>query len=223
MKRPGSKSDIVVPAKYVPPGGTTNMKKALLILGIIAVLSIELYAAYAVFHPHVSAGYRAYFIDRTTSDWCPRHYAATPEQGIVFGKPCWPEFVDTTVGFSNQEDWGRWTDANMNPSPKILMTRKFSGPLCVEIMAHPSPAEHGKKVVVAFGENTGEMTLADPQFVTYKISFPDAKPADWLEFRFAERVPRDQDISPGSQDPRALGMALASVRILPHTCSETTE
>ncbi len=199
------------------------MKAALLIFGILVLLSIELYAAYAVLHPHVSAGYRAYFIDRTTLDWCPRHYAATPEQGIIFGKPCWPEFVDTALGFSHQEDWGRWTDANMNPAPTILLDRKFSGPLCVEIVAHPSPAEHGKKVVVALGDSTGEIVLADPQFATYRVSFPDATPADTLQLRFAEKVPRDQEVSPGSQDPRALGMAMASLKILPHACGETTQ
>src|ERR1700761_550832 len=120
------------------------LKLSLRIAAVVGLLSLELYAVYAVLHPRVSPEYRAYYIDRVTDDWNPPHYAATPESGIVFGKEGWPDFVRSSVGFSHREDWGRWTDSGLQRTPALRMTREFSGPLCIQLTAHPSLAEQGR-------------------------------------------------------------------------------
>lgn len=194
------------------------LQKGIQLLLILIVVAVELFAAYAVLHPHVSAAYRAYYIDRTTNDWVPRHYSATPESGILFGRPGWPDFVEFTTGFSTQEDWGRWTDSNMTDTPKIVTARQFSGPLCIEMVAHPSAPELNKPLTVTFGKLSQRVLLSSPDLVTYKFSFDDAPPANTIEFHFADRVPRNNEVFPESPDPRALGLALASLKILPHTC-----
>jgi hypothetical protein len=195
------------------------MKTAIVITGIVMLLAIELCAAYAVLHPHMSAEYRAYYIDRTTNDWVPRHYPATPESGIVFGKPGWPGFVESTYGFSTQEDWGRWTDSNLADSAKIVFARQFSGPLCIEMVAHPSVAELHKQLTVTFGKRSQQVALSSPDLVTYRLSFDDAAPANTLEFHFENKVPRNDEVFRESPDPRGLGLALVSLKILPHACT----
>ena len=88
-------------------------------LVVVLLLGVELTAVYAVLHPKVSPEYKAYYIDRTTSDWRPPHYRASPDQGIAFLREGWPDFVSSTAGFSRFEEWGRWTDYDVYPTPSI--------------------------------------------------------------------------------------------------------
>ncbi len=198
------------------------MRTLFRILVLLALLSVELYAVYAVLHPHVSADYRAYYIDRTASDWNPPHYPAAPEQGIVFSRPGWPEFVRNGSGFSFREQDGRWTDAEVAKVPTIFMNEQFSGPLCVELTLIPAPAERGHKLQVALGSNVGEIALSNPGWATYYVNFHDATPADTLQFRFDGRVPRMEDVAPGTRDWRRLGIDVSSLRIFHSACSEPT-
>jgi hypothetical protein len=195
------------------------MRKFVQILAILLLLSVELYALYAVLHPHVSSDYRAFFIDRSTNEWNPHHYHATPEQGIDFMRDGWPDFVDGAYGFSSFEPWGRWSDADLLASPRIVLNRKFSGPLCIEMVAQPAYTEQGKQVQVAFGQNVSDITLSDSDFATYSLNFPDASPADTLEFHFPNKIPRLNDIARASTDARRLGIRLKSLRILSQQCS----
>jgi phosphoglycerol transferase len=195
------------------------MRKLVQILAILLLLSVELYALYAVVHPRVSSEYRAFFIDRSTNEWNPPHYHATPEQGIDFTRDGWPDFVSGVYGFSSFEPWGRWSDADLLALPRIVLTRQFSGPLCIEMVAQPAYTEQGKQVQVAFGKNVSDLTLSDSDFANYRLNFPDAPPADTLEFHFPNQIPRLNDVVRGSADARRLGIRLRSLRILSHQCS----
>jgi phosphoglycerol transferase len=189
---------------------------------VIVVLAVELYAVYAVLHPRVSPGYRAYYIDHITKDWNVPHYPATPAEGIVFGKPGWPDFVRFSSGFSFQEDWGRWTDADLQPTATIFMSQKFSGPLCIEFFARPSVSQRGQKVDVGLGNNVGQVILADPDYTTYRVSFADARPADTLEFRFEDKVAPNNEVTHSGTDGRRLGMGIIWLKILPSVCKKTS-
>lgn len=194
------------------------MRFAFRILVVMVLLAIELYAVYAVLHPRVSPEYRAYYIDRITKDWNIQHYPATPADGILFGKNGWPDFVRFTSGFSFHEDWGRWTDADLQPSAKIFMNRQFSGPICIEINARPAASQVGRKVDIALGKNLGSIALPDPDYATYHVSFADAQPADTLEFRFQDDVPINSQFIHSGTDGRRLGFGLVWLKILPTVC-----
>ena len=197
------------------------MRTLLRIIVVVVVLSLELYAVYAVLHPRVSPEYRAYYIDHTTRDWHVPRYAATPEEGIAFGKEGWPSFVDSAEGFSTPEDWGRWTDAELVPRAKIAMNQQFSGPLCLEFAAHPAGPEIGQKLAVALGPNVREVALSQPNYAVYHVSFDRAQPSHTLEFRLSKIPPPNSEIFRGSPDGRRLGIALFWLKILPGTCNET--
>lgn len=196
------------------------MKSVLRLLALVVVLAVELYAVYAVLHPRVSPEYRSYYIEHSTLDWNPPHYAATPEEGIVFERPGWPDFVRNGFGFSYREGGGRWTDATVLASPRIWMSRQFSGPLCIELVLRPSPAELGHRLEVAFGSNVRQLELSNREFYTYRISFENAQPADTLQFRFDGPVPLANDTRPTGEMPRRQGVQLSTLKILPGRCSQ---
>jgi hypothetical protein len=191
--------------------------RALIVVGL---LSVELYAVYAVLHPRVSPDYRAYFLDRTADEFNPSHYPATPEQGITFAREGWPDFVSSSSGFSVREPDGRWTDAAISPTPTIFLNRRFSGPLCIEMVMLPSPAERERNLQVLLGTNPGEVDLSSPNFATYRVSFDNAQPADTVQFRFDGRVPPNNEVPHAGPDPRSLGVRISTLRIFPETCSE---
>jgi hypothetical protein len=188
------------------------------ILVIIVLLSLELYAVYAVLHPRVSPEYRAHFIDHFTNDWHAPPYPATPEEGISFGKEGWPGFVKSAEGFALPEGWGRWTDAVLTPTAKITMNRQFSGPLCIQFGGHPSDAELGQTLQLALGQNVADIKLSQTDYAIYRVSFDQAKPADTLEFRLSKLPPPINDTFRRSPDGRRLGMALFWLKILPDAC-----
>jgi len=187
---------------------------------LVALLSTELYVVYAVLHPHVSPEYRAFFIDGTEDEYKPSHYLASPEQGIDFSRAGWPDFVRNSSGFTLPEAGSRWTVTDRTSSPTLFLNRRFSGPLCIEMMMQPSPAERGQNVRIMLGTNVGEVQLNEPGPAAYRVSFEDARAADTLQFQFAGPVPRNDQFVPRSPDPRRLGVRISTLRIFPSTSSE---
>ena len=196
------------------------MKSIFRLLALVVVLSVELYAVYAVLHPHVSPQYRSFYIEHSTLDWNPPHYAATPEDGIAFERPGWPDFVRNGYGFSYREGGGRWTDATVLDAPRIWMNRQFSGPVCLEMVLRPSPAELGHKLNVSLGSSVAQIELANREFATYRVGFDNAGPADTVQFGFEGPVPLAHDTRPTGEMPRRLGVQFSTLKILPGQCSQ---
>ena len=194
------------------------MRIALRILVVIALLGVNLASLYAVLHPHTSPQYKAYYIDKSTQDWAPDRYSATPEEGMKFAKPGLPTFVESTRGLSVREAWGRWTDLSLG-EPAIKFRQAFSGPICVVITAYPSEAESGKQVVVAFGAQSQSLHLTAPDFADYYVNFVLTQPANTLEFHFPDGVRRNNDADPASRDIRRLGLAISSIRLSQTSCA----
>jgi len=192
--------------------------RALILVGI---LSVELYSGYAVLHPRVSPNYRAYYIDRKTDDWEPPHYSATPEQGIVFARSGWPQFVRNSSGFADPGSDGRWTDADRAQVPTLFMNQSFQGPLCIEMKLQPSPAERGHRIQIALGPEARDLWLSDPAPAEYRVSFDPIQPANALQFRFDGPIPRVEDVTPGIHDSRRLGLQIFTLRILSLSCRQS--
>ena len=194
------------------------MRTAFRILVVLALLAVQLYAVYAVLHPHVNLEYRAFYIDHTMKEWQPKRYNATPDEGISFSKSGFPNFVLYGAGFSYQEPGGRWTDAAVAPAAKIFMNRDFSGPLCLRFIARPALSQFGKKLEVVFGSNVGYVTLSNLDLALYQVSFTNAQPANVLEFHLDGPVPSNKDFTHSGGDDRHLGVLLIDLKILPSVC-----
>ena len=189
---------------------------------IIAVLaSVYLLALYAVLHPNVSRAYRSYFIDRTSSDWNPKHYPGTPDQGMSFSRSGLPEWVDTTYGLSIRDDRGRWTDSDVGGIPGLSFTQKFNGPLCLEFTASPAPALIGKTFAVQMGNQTRTVNVIPQDFADYQVQFAEVGGADSLSFLLLERLPRESEVDRNSGDTRRLGLELSMLKILAGSCDSS--
>ena len=167
-----------------------------------------------VYSPNVAEEYRAYYIDRTTSDWRPLRYSATLDDGIDFSREGWPSFVEKAFGISHPEPWGRWTDARLARSARIVLSKPLAGPICIAIKFAPSDNQMGKPVLV----RVGKMEL--------KI-VPDTSGAQWYRLDFAVLEPQSTiEIEPAaparvsSGDPRVIGIGLYHLTVTQGGCIE---
>lgn len=194
------------------------MKTTLLSLIIVVLVSIYGATLLAVLHPHVSAAYKAYYVDHISSVWESDHYPGTPEQDIVFSRNGMPNWVQYTFGLSYPEGWGRWTDENLSESSGLVFSRNFSGPLCVDFTARAVPWVVGKTFVVRMGGQAHSMQIASPELTEYRAQFTDLPPTDKLELLLPPGLPRVEDVPPSNGDSRRLAVNLATLRVMPGAC-----
>ena len=187
------------------------------LLASIVLFGFHIFVLFCVFRPRVTAEYRAYYIDRTSDDWEPFRYPASPEQGMILSATGLPTFVRSMHGFSFREPWGRWTDAEHAPS-RIVFQEALSGRICVDLQARPAGSQLGKSIIVALGDKQKPLSLQEPNFAEYYIDFVEDKPADILEFLFSNPVPRENMVHRLNPDSRRLGLAIVSLRVLRGSC-----
>lgn len=197
------------------------MMKAIVRWLVLAILAgIYLAAFWVLMHPQASRAYRAYFIQRSTTDWKPEHYPSTPQEAILFSRKGLPEWVEFTYGLSYREDDGRWTDANVAKVPGLAFSQTFHGPLCIELSAVPSPFLRDKTFEIQMGDQRQTVKI-NPGSLDYKIQLPAVQGADSLSFLFPDKLPRQSQFEPSGRDPRRLGLKLVRLRIVPQSCSGT--
>jgi hypothetical protein len=104
--------------------------------------------AYVATAPKVTEEFRAYYIKKNTLEWRPQRYQATISDGFDFSRDGYPDFVRLTSGISGREDWGRWTDANLDPKAKIVFSNPIRGVICLELRVKPAKAQLGNRVAI---------------------------------------------------------------------------
>jgi hypothetical protein len=169
-------------------------------------------------NPRVSEEYRAYYIERVSTEWKPVRYAAMLEEGIAFGAPGLPVFVRNLSGFSFREVWGRWTDANHGPTARIFFADSLDGLLCLDLKARPANSMKGKLITVALGDQQKEIILRGSDFSDYFVEFFETRPAETLEFRFPGTVPPENTVDLSNPDTRRLGLAMVNLRLFRGSC-----
>jgi len=194
------------------------MKSLAYWLVIALLVSVYVAALFAVLHPHVSAAYKAYYIDHTSSDWNPAHYPGLPEQGMFFSRDGLPEWVQSTRGLSVREGWGRWTDEDLGNIAGLAFTRGFSGPLCVDFTARAVSWLPGKTLTVQMGSEIQTLRIATPDLTKYQVQFTQLRGADELDILFPDKLPRVSEVVPTNGDRRRLGLNLATLRLIPGQC-----
>ena len=186
---------------------------------VIACLAIVYTVVlFAVFHPRISQAYRAYFIDRTSVDWNPSHYRATPEEGMSFSQPGLPDWVAWTYGFTKQESRGRWTDDDLGNVAGLMFDRPFNGTYCVQFSALPAQPMHGS-FGLRFGSQSATLQVRGRDFSEYQAQFDDVKDARQLEFLLPKNLPRVHEYDPPNGDRRRLGLRLSVLKIRTGSCS----
>jgi hypothetical protein len=193
------------------------MKTILMTVAIAALITIHAMALWAVLHPHVSDIYRAYYIDRVTTDWSPTRYPSTPAEGMVFNRDGLPMWVAYTRGLAIREPSGRWTDSNVAPVATLGFTHAFDGALCADFMARAVPWIVGKAMVVRMGNEERTLEIEN-DFYEYRVQFRDLQNATQLDLIPPSGLPRVKDADRHNLDDRRLGLDLSTLRLLPGEC-----
>jgi Domain of unknown function (DUF7024) len=197
----------------------TLMRFAIGIIAVLALVGLHLAALFALLHPKISPEYKAFYVDRVTTDWHVQYYRSTPEDGIDFTRAGWPDFVKKSFGISTRDTFGRWTDTRLGLTSGFEFNRVFSGPLCVAISAKPSDSMRSRPVTLAFGDQKRDITLGkDNDIRNYAIDFQLPSPSNRLEIIFPGRLPRAS-----RTDPRQAGVGLNRIRIFSQSCSDISK
>ena len=197
------------------------MKLILQIVVIAVLVALHSYVLWAVLHPHVSAEYRAYYIDRSSSDFNAEHYSSTPETGLIFSREGLPSWVAYTRGLSMREPSGRWTDNNLAPQATVGFTRGFNGNACVDLTATAVSWLGGKTISMLLGNEQRNVQVVAGED-EYHVQFENLDGAKELVLILPSSLPRVSDASPGSGDTRKLGLMLKTLRIISGSCQPPT-
>jgi phosphoglycerol transferase len=139
-------------------------------------------------------------------------YQSTLEEGINFSNANLPKFVESVLGISSPEKWGRWTNANAG-----LTTIKFENELpssfVLELIAFSYGDNDSKPTKIIIGKAVREIIIRRDIPATYQIVFEGIKDERQIEIR--PPLPKSPNqINPNSSDGRKLGIGLISLKIL---------
>jgi len=199
------------------------MKTAVKWIAIILLLAVYAGAGWAVLHPHVSPEYRAYFLDRTSTDYGLPRYDSTPEEGIVFSRAGLPGWVLATRGLSVREEGGRWTDDGLTPRAGMTFARGFDGNQCLDFTARAVPWIVGQTVEVKMGAEQRSLRIAGADTSQYRLQFDHLHGADQLDFILPPNLPAVNQREPNNPDPRRLGINFLVLHLVPGECPTPTK
>jgi hypothetical protein len=195
------------------------MSTALKWMLIVALVGVYVAALYAVLHPKVSPEYRAFFIDRTSTDYLPAKYPSTPESGMMFSRPGLPQWVSGTHGLSVREGLGRWTDEDMGDSAGLTFNQDFSGDVCVEASFGAASWLVGDTILLRMGDQEKPLQIKAADLTDYRVQLSSLHQAKDLNFILPPRLPSVIQEQHNSQDLRRLGISLMSLKLSSGQCS----
>lgn len=195
------------------------MKVAIQWTVIVVLVAIYASTLWAVLHPHVSAEYRAFYIDRTTSEYKPSHYSATPEQGMDFSRRDLPDWVASTYNLYFWDGGGRWTDNSVGNRVGLRLARPLSGDFCMDFTAYAVPWLEGKTIQIELGNQERSISPRGGSS-EYRVSFIGLQGADKLEFVLPQDLPRLVERDSHSNDPRRLGISLGVLKFFSGECKK---
>jgi hypothetical protein len=191
------------------------MRLTLGLLAIVALAGLHIAALFALLHPKVSREYRAYYMDRVSTDWRVQHYSSTPEEGVDFAKRGWPDFVNYSFGILGVEPTGRWTDTRYGLRAGLEFARSFEGPMCVAVDASPFISMRSRKLTLAFGDQKKEISFGQGMApYTFFVDFDLPSPTKTLALVFPQPLPKAS-----TSNPRQPGVLLKKVRLFSQSCS----
>jgi hypothetical protein len=189
------------------------MRSSFKVVLIACLVALHLSVVYAALHPKVNRAYRAYFIDRTTTDWAVPHYAATFAQGIDLTKPGLPDFVASSYGIASRESFGAWTDTTLGTHAGFVLNRPVAGPVCLQMLLGASDSSLNHPVTLRLGSQEKQLQIDHRAQYEYTVDFPENGSAEVIEFVFPHRLPRAS-----VQDWRQVGISIGHIRFLPSPC-----
>ncbi len=136
----------------------------------------------------------------------------TTEDGIIFSEPFYPGFIEEVSGVSNQEEWGRWSDAKLSATVKLKFAFPLPKQFTIEIKLRPVIPSLKIPLVIAVGDKRKKVFLTSSEFKTYRIPFRTEEKEHIIELiPPVVSSPLEQGTS---DDGRLLGLALVSLKVI---------
>ena len=138
-------------------------------------------------------------------------YEATLAEGIDFKRTGLPTFVTKIEGLSSQEDWGRWSDANLTPSIKIHFANPLPQKFTLEIKERGIFDNTSSPTRVLIG-GVEQSFIANKSDKVEVLNFNLSKPSSVIEI-----VPPHPNSAKDlglSADARRLGIGIVSLKIV---------
>lgn len=134
-------------------------------------------------------------------------YIATLSEGINFGQPGYPSFLENVAGMSGHEQWGRWSDGK-----EVIFYFKEPLPLKFELNIKGTvlSANAERPIPVKIGQWVGELQMAAEAIEkakNYTLHVENTDHAKEIHITIPNPSP------PGTGDVRKLGIGFISLKI----------
>ena len=140
-------------------------------------------------------------------------YQATLEEGIDFRRDGVPTFISEVTGLSGREPFGRWSDANLGPSVRVVFREPLPRKFEVALTALVMDQNEKLPVLVRAGGVEQSVSFEKPGTLqTQTIVFDLPQDTNTMEI-VAPKPVAPHALDPKNQDQRQLGIALTSLRI----------
>lgn len=148
-----------------------------------------------------------YFADKLGS-----RYAANISDGIDFNRIGWPDFVSDAIGFSGYESSGRWTDANIAPTAKIIFDKPLPNKFTLIANAQVFDAGIDKNIQIIIGDNKYKILM--PAGILEMRILVDLNNQKINEIEFMPPQPKSPAELGLGTDQRKLGIRFINLKII---------
>ena len=141
-------------------------------------------------------------------------YKADIKDGIDFKREGYPSFLKSISGVDAHEDWGRWSNANLAPSIKLVFKDPLPKKFTLEIKAQGyGPNINGKTRVKIGGDIKFILLQSDPN-QEQRLEFENPSGADSIEIT-PPKPTSPNELNYSVSDTRKIGIGLVSLKIIP--------
>lgn len=138
-------------------------------------------------------------------------YHSTLEDGIIFNKEGYPNFLYNVKGMSNPESWGRWSDANLYEYVEFEFKENLPQHFELELEIGGYGPNAGQDARVIIGENEQKIRLVHSSSSKYVLQFEDIKNAKVI--KIIPPLPTSPASLRQSADERKLGISFISLKV----------
>ncbi|MFP5239238.1 MAG: DUF7024 domain-containing protein, partial [Acidobacteriota bacterium] len=131
-----------------------------------------------------------------------------------FTGECYPPGVDVAVGLSQPEPQGRWTDANLAPGARVVLSRPLPQRFELVLEARPYGPNAGRPVAVRIGDVEREYVFNDPEGYQ-DVSRQFVTGGGLREITIIPPAPASPAKAGSGKDARRLGLSIKAIEVRP--------
>lgn len=141
-------------------------------------------------------------------------YKASLQDGIDFKKKGYPNFLKFVSGIDAHENWGRWSNANLAQSIKVVFNEPLPKKFTLELKAFGYGPNINAKTKIQVGDTTKTILLQADASQPHELEFDNLSGANSIEI-FPPKPTSPNELSATNTDTRKIGIGFVSLKIIP--------